>query len=69
VTTLTDGEAPKNYEQHLSDLQAIAASGAADWALAREVNEGHVIAPADLGFRPGFLEGHFGMIRNVPEND
>jgi hypothetical protein len=66
---LSGEEAPRSYEQHPSDLQAIVAGGAADWALEREVNEGRVIAPSDLGFRPGFLDSHFGMIRNAPEND
>jgi hypothetical protein len=66
---LSGEEAPRSYEQHLSDPKAIVAGGAADWALEREVNEGRAIAPSDPGFRPGFLGSHFGMIRNAPEND
>lgn len=66
---MTVEDAPKSYEQHLADLQAIAASGAAGWALEREVNEGRMIEPSGLGFGSGFLENHFGMIRNAPEND
>ena len=66
---MADEEAPKSYEQHLADLQAIAASGAANWALEREINKGRMIEPSGLRFEPSFLESHFGIIRNAPEND
>ncbi|MDR1841507.1 MAG: hypothetical protein LBQ86_06240 [Holophagales bacterium] len=62
-------DTPKTYEQCLVELKALADSGALDWALEREVNEGRTIEPSDLRFAPGFLANHFEIIRNASEKE